>query len=157
MTRAIQLTDAQQLSQAILIATIAHDQQFDKAGKPYILHPLHVMNQLLFDTQLATIGVLHDVVEDSGITLLNLRQRGFSDRVTSALSLLTHNPDVSYSQYIQEISTNYDALRVKRKDLQHNSDITRLKGITQKDFARMQKYHEAFLILGKAKSLHRED
>ena len=137
-----------QLAHAIEVATEAHHGQFDKGGKPYILHPLHLMSQLMFDIELATIAVLHDVVEDSEWTIDLLTYNGFSDRVTTALELLTHDPDDSYEQYIDRISYSKDALRVKRKDLEHNSDITRLKGIKEKDLERMAKYHKAFIFLG---------
>jgi (p)ppGpp synthase/HD superfamily hydrolase len=140
------------LGMAIGIATNAHTDQFDKGGKPYILHPLHLMNQLMYDPELAIIAVLHDVVEDSGWTFEMLEQQHMTPRVIEALKLLTHEPGVSYEDYITKIATNYDALRVKRKDLEHNSDITRLKGITQKDQNRMVKYHNAFITLGKART-----
>ncbi len=140
-----------QLAAAIQIAVEAHAEQFDKGGKPYILHPLHLMNQLLFDPELATIAVLHDVVEDSNVTVEKLKQAGMSDRVIAALRLLTHEPNQSYDDYIKKVCTNYDAIRVKRKDLEHNSDITRLRGIGQKDLTRMQKYHKAFVQLTEAK------
>lgn len=144
-------TDMEQLSLAITIASSAHKCQFDKGGKPYILHPLHLMNQLLFDTQLATIAVLHDVVEDSAIALTTLVFMGFSERICNAVSLLTHDSDDSYEEYISKICTNIDAIRVKRKDLEHNSDITRLKGVRDKDLERIHKYHKAFIKLGKAR------
>jgi len=140
-----------QLAKAIIIATQAHHGQFDKGGKPYILHPLHLMNQLMYDTQLATIAVLHDVIEDNeDYNIENLEDEGFSTRVTNALALLTHGTE-SYEDYIDRITGNYDAIRVKRKDLEHNSDITRLKGITDKDLSRIEKYHKAFTKLGIAK------
>ena len=139
------------LDKAIVIATNAHEGQFDKGGKPYILHPLHLMHQLMFDIELAIIAVLHDVVEDSGYTIDDLRDDGFSERVTKALKLLTHVDGESYERYIDKIATNYDACRVKRKDLQHNSDITRLKGVRPKDLERVEKYHKAFIQLGEAK------
>ncbi len=82
-----------QLALGIKIASEVHYGQFDRGGKPYILHPLFLMNQLLFDTQLATIGVMHDVVEDGDITLGELLDLGFSVRVVSGLELLTHDPD----------------------------------------------------------------
>ena len=139
------------LSTAISIATMAHEGMYDRGGKPYILHPLHLMTSLLFDTELAIIAVLHDVVEDSDVLLEDLVHAGFSPRVTRALGLLTHTIGVPYEEYIEGICGSYDAIRVKRKDLEHNSDITRLKGITDKDLARTKKYHKAFTRLGKAK------
>ena len=66
-----------QLAKAISIAVYAHQDQFDKGGKPYILHPLHLMNQLMFDVELAQIALLHDVIEDSNITLEDLTEQGF--------------------------------------------------------------------------------
>jgi (p)ppGpp synthase/HD superfamily hydrolase len=146
-----------QLSIAIMVAAKAHLGQFDKGGKPYILHPLHLMNQLLFDSQLATIAVLHDVVEDSKITLEELNEMGISPRVTSALHLLTHYPEQNYENYIEGICTNYDSVRVKRKDLEHNSDITRLKGIELTDITRIEKYHKAFIRLTEAKYIFEHD
>jgi (p)ppGpp synthase/HD superfamily hydrolase len=144
----------QLLGLAIEVATQAHKGQFDKGGKPYILHPLHLMSQLLFDPQLATIAVLHDVIEDSdGVyTLVKLEELGFSERVLAALKLLTHDKNDDYlSVYIAKISKNYDAIRVKKKDLAHNSDITRLVVIREKDLARISKYHQAYLLLEEAK------
>lgn len=140
----------EQLAKAIVIAVNAHDGQFDKGNKPYILHPLHLMNQLMFDIQLATIAVLHSVIKASDITLDDLYEVGFSYRVLNALKLLNHNNE-SYSEYIEKIAGNYDTIRVKRKDLEHNSDITRLKGISAKDLVRIEKYHKAFTYLGEAK------
>lgn len=141
------------LDKAILIATLTHTGQFDKGGKPYILHPLYLMSQLMYDTELATIAVLHDVIEDSRgqVTLKDLQGEGFSARVIVALDLLTHKKGVPYEDYIEGIASNFDAIRVKRKDLGHNSDITRLKGVTEKDLTRMEKYHRAFLRLGEAR------
>lgn len=140
------------LGKAITLATEVHSNQVDKGGMPYILHPLHLMNQCMFDLELAMIAVMHDVVEDSDTTFDQLRSMGFTNRVVDALELLTHEEGDSYEDYINKICTNYDAIRVKRKDLEHNSDITRLKGLRPKDFTRMEKYHKAFTKLGKAKN-----
>ncbi len=150
----MKLNKENQLMVAIGIATDAHHGQKDMSGMPYILHPIHLMHQLLFDLQLATIAILHDVVEDSKEwDIKRLRKTGFSERVLVALDLLTHVKDVPYMEYIEGIAGNHDAIRVKRKDLEHNSDITRLKGIRPRDIKRMEKYHKAFLYLGEAKKL----
>ncbi len=154
MTRV--MTPKEMLGKAIFVATDAHDGQIDKGGMPYILHPLHLMNGLIWDLELATIAVLHDVIEDDEyITIDFLRRMRFSERVLVALDLLTHEKNVPYTDYIELISTNIDAIRVKRKDLEHNTDITRLKGIRPADIKRMEKYHKAFLFLGDAKKEHR--
>ena len=92
------------LGLAIEIAVAAHKGQVDKGGFPYILHPLHLMNQLMFDLELATIAVLHDVVEDSKWSLEALKAQGFSARVIAALGLLTHHKGDSYSEYIAKMS-----------------------------------------------------
>lgn len=141
-----------QLAEAIEIATVAHSKQFDRGGRPYILHPLHLMNQFTYDIELMIIAVLHDVVEDSDWTIIGLIEAGFTDRVAEAVNCLTHTRHESYDDYITNIATNYDALRVKRKDLEHNSCITRLKGVTSKDLERAAKYHKAFMFLGEARS-----
>ena len=146
------MEEQEHLELAIYIATLSHRKQFDKGGKPYILHPLHLMNQLMFDTELAIIAVLHDVVEDSNTTISNLKANGFSQRVISAVDLLTHKKNQSYDEYIGGICTNYDAVRVKRRDIEHNSDMTRLKGVGRKDLDRMEKYHRAFLKLGMSRT-----
>ena len=140
------------LAKAISIAAQAHEGQVDKSGKAYILHPLHLMNQLMYDEELAIIAVLHDVVEDSDVDEDDLYRLGFSKRVISALDLLTHKEWDSYEDYIEGICTNQDAITVKRKDLEHNSCITRLKGVRPKDLVRIEKYHKAFLKLGEARS-----
>jgi len=140
------------LSKAIGLAVDVHSGQYDKGGKPYILHPLHIMSFFLYDNELASIAVLHDVMEDSDVTLYELNEYGFSGRVVSALGLLTHEKGISYiSGYIAGMANNADAIKVKRKDLQHNSDITRLKGLRTKDFERLEKYHRAFTVLGEMK------
>ena len=76
---------------------------------------------------------------------------GMSARVLLGVDLLTHKPEESYEEYIEGVCTNYDTIRVKRKDLEHNSDITRLKGVGPKDLDRMVKYHKAFTRLTEAK------
>jgi len=148
------LSKYEQLALGIEIATQAHKGQFDKGGKPYILHPLHVMNQLMYDIQLATIGVMHDVVEDSSWTIEQLLVAGFSSRVCNALDVLTHDPKDDYlTVYIPRIALHLDTIRVKRIDLNQNSCITRLKSdtVSDKDIARVVKYHKAYIMLGKAR------
>lgn len=133
---------------AILIAAQAHLGQNDKGGKSYILHPIRIAMRLRTDDEeLMSIAILHDVLEDSEITLPYLAEQGFSDRVLDALSLLTHKEGVPYFKYIENMRHNRDALRVKREDLRDNSDITRLKGLREKDFKRMEKYCMAFSMI----------
>lgn len=140
------------LGKAIAIASKVHETQKDKGGNAYILHPIRIMMRLRTnDEELMQIAILHDVVEDSDDWSVDrLRQEGFSDRVLSALELLTHESDLSYEDYVKKISTNLDAARVKLEDIRDNSDVTRLKGLREKDFKRMEKYHRAYLFLKNA-------
>ena len=130
------------LSAAIRIATNAHDGQYDRGGMPYILHPLRVMSFLKSqDEELQCIAVLHDVVEDSDVTWLDLREAAMSERVISAVHALTKIPGQSYDEYRDAVFANADAMVVKLADLRHNTDIRRLKGVTVKDRERMARYH----------------
>jgi len=130
------------LEKGIAIAVDAHAGQVDKAGRPYILHPLHLMLQM-DEAEAQLTAVLHDVVEDSDITLADLAGLGFPDSVLTALNLLTHRRGVPYDEYIDAIAANPLATRVKLADLTHNMDIRRLAVVTKKDTERMAKYARA--------------
>ncbi len=134
------------LSKAILIATNAHHGQFDRGGNPYILHPLKVLHYLNSnDEELMCIAVLHDVIEDSDVTYKDLVDAGMSVRVIAGVKALTKVPGQTYEEYKQEVFDNIDAMQVKQKDLRHNTDIRRLKGVTEKDIARMVKYQTFYV------------
>jgi (p)ppGpp synthase/HD superfamily hydrolase len=131
---------------AMYIASREHLNKKDKGGHAYILHPMRIAMRLRSDDEeLLSIAIMHDVIEDSKVTFDDLRADGFSERVIDGLTLLTHRKGVSYEDYIDGMKNSVDALRVKREDLRDNSDITRLKGISDKDFERMRKYQRAFL------------
>ena len=133
---------------AMRIASQVHEKQKDKGGNSYILHPIRIAMRLrTTDEELMQIAILHDVVEDSNVTIDFLKKEGFSDRVLVALDLLTHKCDDSYEEYIEKISKNVDAIKIKLEDLRDNSDITRLKGLSVKDFKRMEKYHRSYVFL----------
>jgi (p)ppGpp synthase/HD superfamily hydrolase len=130
---------------AVFIAAREHLGVRDKGGHAYILHPMRIAMRLrTSDEELMSIAILHDVIEDSKLTFEDLKAEGFSDRVIAALKLLTHQKGVSYDDYIDGMRGNRDALLVKREDLRDNSDITRLKGVSEKDFERMNKYIRSF-------------
>ncbi len=143
------------LATAIRVAAQAFEHIRDKGGKPYIMHCLRVMNNLNSDDEeLNSIAVLHDFIEDCGgdnheKLYDSLKLAGFSQRVITALRLLTHIKGVPYDDYIKQLAHNEDARKVKLADLKDNSDITRLKGLTKKDFDKMEKYHRAFVYLSK--------
>jgi (p)ppGpp synthase/HD superfamily hydrolase len=136
------------LSKMISLATERHAGQFDKGGRPYILHPLTVMHRLRTDDEeLQCIAVGHDLFEDTDIGQESLRRLGFSERVVKGIASLTKYPGEDEAQYREAVKSNPDAIRVKIEDLRHNSDIRRLKGITSKDIVRMIRYHEFYLEL----------
>lgn len=131
---------------AIYIAAREHLGVKDKGGNAYILHPMRIAMRLRTnDEELMSIAILHDVIEDSKLTFEDLLNEGFSERVVAGLRLLTHQKGVSYDDYIDAMRGNRDVLLVKREDLRDNSDITRLKGVTEKDLKRMEKYQRSFI------------
>ena len=132
---------------AMIIAYKAHQNQFDKANIPYIYHPIHIAEQM--DTELECIvALLHDVVEDTDITLNDL-EKEFPQEVIDLLKILTHDKKIDYIEYIKKVNTNTIATKIKIADLKHNSDITRLENITTTDLKRIEKYKKALEILGK--------
>jgi (p)ppGpp synthase/HD superfamily hydrolase len=140
------------LGRAIEIAVTAHAGQVDKGGRPYILHPLWVMDRVrhLGDDYMI-VAVLHDVIEDTDWTIERLRQEGFRNVLLMALELLDFK-NVDYDARIKEIGTGtayYHLLAksIKLRDLEHNTKITRLKGLRKKDFDRLEKYHRAYTYL----------
>jgi (p)ppGpp synthase/HD superfamily hydrolase len=132
------------LSKAIEIAIQAHQGQKDKSGAEYILHPLRVMARA--DNEVEMIcGVLHDVVEDSEWTFEGLANEGFSEEIIAALKCLTKaSEDEDYDKFIDRVSENPVAVKVKINDLLDNMDITRLKKLEEKDLKRLNKYLKAY-------------
>lgn len=112
---------------AMQIAYSAHHGQVDKAGVPYIFHPLHLAEGM--DEEISCCAaLLHDTVEDTEITLEALAAE-FPAEVVEAVRLLTHDPETDYFDYVRQIRSNPIALKVKLADLQHNSDATRFAGV----------------------------
>ena len=140
------------LSAMLVIATNAHAGQFDKSGQPYILHPLKVMHYLKTeDEELECMGIGHDLFEDTNVTKQMLRDAGISERVIVGISSVTKMPGESEAEYKAKVMANPDGIEIKMADLRHNSDIRRLKGITDKDIARTVKYHKFYEELKEAK------
>jgi (p)ppGpp synthase/HD superfamily hydrolase len=136
------------LKRAIEIAVQAHKGQVDKAGQPYILHPLRVMMNVHSDNA-KIVAVLHDVIEDSNLTLADLIIEEFSLDIVDALRLLTKRRYDKYFDYIHNIkdSKNNLAILVKLADLEDNMDMSRLKETTEQDEKRYKKYLDAKCIL----------
>lgn len=134
------------LQEAIALAVNAHRGQVDKAGEPYILHPLRVMLSLeAHDDRI--VGVLHDVVEDSRdrpladqVTLARLRELGYSERVVEAIAAVTRQPGESYADFIERLRPNSIARRVKLADLADNLDVCRLAAVGEHDIERLNRY-----------------
>ena len=141
-----------QLSRMLVISTQRHEGQFDKGGVPYILHPLKVMHYVgSNDEELQCIAVGHDLVEDTFPSVAEgvafLRYQGFTERIIAGIVALTKVPGESYEAYKARVKANPDAVIVKMADLRHNSDVRRLKGVRDKDIARIVKYHHFYLEL----------
>lgn len=136
------------LNQMLVLATNRHAGQYDRGGRPYILHPLAVMCLLnTEDEELQCIALGHDLIEDTGLTYKELYDLGFPTRVIRGIRCLTKMPGQTPDEYLETVMSNFDAVKVKKADLTHNSDIRRLKGIRDKDIERMAEYHKMFLIL----------
>lgn len=135
------------INKAISIAALAHDGQTDKAGKPYIFHPLRVMLNAEGDENVKCAAVLHDVLEDTAITVADLEAAGFGENIITALKLLTRTPDDDYMGYVKRLKNNSIAKAVKLADLADNMDMSRIPSPTERDFARLEKYKRALEIL----------
>lgn len=131
------------LERAIEIAVNCHRGQTDKSGKPYILHPLWLMQQFS-DSETMMVAVLHDAVEDSPLTLADLEAEGFPASVVQAVDAMTRRENESYSDYIQRVQADPIARRVKQADLEHNMDLRRLNNVSAQDLKRLEKYHNTW-------------
>ncbi|MFN3675959.1 MAG: HD domain-containing protein [Sphingomonas pseudosanguinis] len=136
------------LDEAIRLAVEAHRGQVDKAGAPYILHPLRMMLTQPDDLR-RIVAVLHDVVEDRGITLDTLGAR-FGMPVAEAVDALTKRADEDYDAFIDRCARNPIARDVKRADIMDNLDLSRLPVVTERDEARAAKYRRALAQLDAA-------
>ncbi|MBP3306873.1 MAG: GTP pyrophosphokinase [Anaerotignum sp.] len=130
------------LERAKRLAEHAHQGQRDKGGHPYIRHPMRVMQHCETEEE-KIVAVLHDVIEDTEVTLEELKKEGFSEEIRNTLVCLTHREGEGYMEYIERICQNPLAVRVKYADLQDNMDLSRIPNPTEKDYARLEKYQKA--------------
>lgn len=137
------------LERAISIASAAHAGQVDKAGQPYILHPLRVMLALTREDE-RIAGVLHDVVEDTPVSLAQLETEGFSPAILAAIDALTKRPGETRLAAAARAASNPIALRVKLADNAENMNIGRIENPTAKDLVRMEEYAEVRALLLRA-------
>ena len=146
MSKNTQQRRGEMLGHMLVLATNAHAGQFDRGGTPYILHPLAVMMDVgNSDEELQCIALGHDIIEDTDVTYADLRSAGMSERVIAGIAALTKQPGETYEEYQERVFANRDAMMVKAADLRHNSDIRRLKGVSDRDFDRMARYHRFYL------------
>lgn len=135
------------LERAIAIAVEAHKGQVDKAGHPYILHPLRVMLSV-HGTDEKIVAVLHDVCEDCpGWDFDRLREEGFSERVIEALVSVTKREGEPYDAFVRRAGLNDIGKVVKRADLIDNMDVSRIANPTERDLERMARYRQALAII----------
>ncbi len=130
------------LEKSIHIAAQAHAGQLDKAGKAYILHPIRVMLSGRNEEEMIC-GILHDVIEDTPVSIAMLRQEGFSEQVLAALDAISRREGETYTDFIERIADNRLATIVKLNDLHDNMNRDRLKEYKEADEKRHAKYVRA--------------
>ena len=136
------------LDHALSIAVKAHTGQKDKGGEAYILHPLRLM--MKFESEeLKIIAVLHDVVEDSSITIDDLKQYGFNQNILNAIHCLSKREHEKYEDFILRIKSNSLASKVKIEDIKDNINVLRIPTLSDIDLSRVKKYHHALKVLVK--------
>lgn len=143
------MTKTATFEDAVSIAAQAHKGQRDKAGAPYLLHPLRMMLRMSSEAAMMA-AVLHDVVEDTSWTLERLRGEGFSEEVLEAVDCLTHREGESYQEFVERVRTNAIARQVKVADLEDNMNVRRIAQLGAKDLERLEKYHRAWCVLTEA-------
>ena len=140
------MNEEELLEKAIGIAVEAHLGQRDRRGLPFILHPIRVMCRLQ-NLREKTVAILHDVVEDTEWTLARLKESGFPQDILEALDSVTKREGENYEDFVKRSAANAMGRRVKMADLEDNMDLRRLRKVTEKDNARMQKYVAAWNYL----------
>ena len=135
-----------QSEKAYEIAKKAHLGQVDKAGEAYIKHPEKVASFVKTDEEKA-VAYLHDIIEDTELTLEDLYEYDFSKEVIEAVDIITKKRGEDYQSYLNSVKKNKLARAVKLADLRHNSDLTRLTKVTEKDIERKEKYQKAINFL----------
>ncbi len=129
------------LEKAIMIAAEAHAGQVDKAGQPYILHPLRVMLEVSTLEERIT-AVLHDVIEDTEVTYEHLRAAGIAPEILEAIKVLTKHKGEERIDAAKRAAMNPIARAVKIADVKHNMDLSRIPHPTSRDFERKEEYKE---------------
>ena len=134
------------LEKALEIALKAHQGQIDRYGEPYILHPLRVMARVRTREE-KIVALLHDVIEDSSMTIEQLKHEGFTSVILDSVQALTKNPGEDYMDYIQRTEETNLSISVKIADLEDNMDLSRCNQLKLEDLKRMNKYLKAWKYL----------
>ena len=134
---------------AMALAYEAHHGQFDRSGVPYIFHSARVAESFTSEPE-ACVAWLHDVIEDTDLTIVDIRLAGFGSVICDALQLLTHDKKVPYMDYVCEIAKNPIAKAVKLADLRDNMDLSRLDRIDEKAQKQVEKYRAAYQLLSES-------
>ena len=134
------------LERAIVVAAKAHEGQYDKGGAAYILHPLRVMMRVSTPEQ-RIVAVLHDVIEDTPLTLSDLAREGFALKILAALLALSRRDGEAYQDFVVRLGVDPLARTVKLADLADNSDLSRIAMPGPDDLARLQRYQQASAYL----------
>lgn len=134
------------LERAIAVAAKAHEGQHDKGGTAYILHPLRVMLRVQ-TTEQRIVAVLHDVLEDTSMSLADLAREGFALKILAAVQALSRRDDESYEAFVARLGSDPLARVVKLADLADNSDLSRIAMPGPEDLARLQRYQQASAYL----------
>jgi (p)ppGpp synthase/HD superfamily hydrolase len=136
------------LERAIVIAAEAHAGQVDKAGAPYVLHPLRMMLRLSSNDE-RIVALLHDVCEDCpGWTFDRLRGEGFADHIIEALRSVTKRDGEDYEAFVRRAAGNPIGRSVKLADLHDNCDLSRIAAPSERDLQRIEKYRRAIDLIG---------
>jgi (p)ppGpp synthase/HD superfamily hydrolase len=136
------------LDEAIQLARRAHEGQLDKSGRPYIAHPLRVMGKVSGEHE-RMAAVLHDVVEDTSVTLADLTAAGCPEEVLAAVAAISKQPGEDQAAYLARVSANPIARVVKRADIADNLSPDRLSRLDPATQARLRtKYESALQQLG---------
>ena len=133
-----------ELNKAYEIASMAHKNQKDKGGIEYINHPVAV-STLVGSLEEKIVALLHDVVEDTRVTLEELKSFGFNDNVIAAIDAISKKAGESTDDYMNRVKNNKLACSVKKADLLHNMDMSRLKVVNKKDLERLDKYQYIYI------------
>ncbi len=134
------------IEKSLEIALTAYSGKKDKAGKPYILHPIRLMTRMKTDEEMAA-ALLHDVIEDSEISEKDLINNSIPPKVVDAVSSLTRLKNERYENFINRILNNPLACKIKKADIEDNLNILRLKSLNDEDLKRVARYHRAWVKL----------